>query len=1517
MASMIFENPYPRGDKLYGPREALIRKQKALIQCAKPGQIIKLGLRPSYINVEVCSKTGKWKHETLGKPDQATGIIPLRVQKAKDIPANQGGRSRQMGRSHDKSHDKVKQILVAAFTTSDGERFPARKVTASRTVDMVPGFAVTFHKCQGATLGKVMLDLSQNPIAPLNLEMIYVGLTRVRTGEDLRILPLVKTQLKSDTINCWKKLRTNPTLLHYLSCYDADGIFQPVPEKHTNSPIKRKKATDSAHKKRRTHHSQLEVRDFDSNQRRMVCRRLDLCEDTEVKLRTWPTLPGKTTTFITAALSCLSTVYTTHLMGMPCEPRSDLDYFHNTMIGILLPLSQSRRLKIQQKELLQMIGYEESNLRETYSRVSQIMRAHPCPNDNGFGEPHPADLLHSMLLCFNWVSRDHASYLCGHHASDSTTRVCSSTAPHLCHFVTVHMGSHNSAASFHDLVTSAAVCKQCRNASKSPCVRMSELLAIRVMFAKNSRSNATKLEPTLTVGGCCYTLVSIIRRPTKPDTEKNILKKPKTQEEMRAYHTAIRCGSTNQWYLRATENINPIPTESLVEHEGVCTDYEMLLYAQPKGSHTGVVNINLPIKGDMLYDEKQVRSGRIMGMVPNTSNFNVVYCDTSEQILTKRDAIQQHQLFRKKCRQYGQFVCACLHGKGCLERFTDTGYMGSSSWKAEHPQGDCKRMSKDSEMDQPGKRPKSDHHSAGAAQSRAVTAANGDTASKTVGVSGTSAVTRTLVGHGTHFSSAPHNRPLGARASRSLSHGWSPLVSPAGECTGLMNLGNTCFANVVVRTLLCTPMLMNVLVSNESVSAMTRRAGLLANSMLDTTPDATNSNLATAVFLENSLLALSRCNQAYVAPEQVTGHQALVHILPHHRRSQQEDAEEYFSAFLNKLVAGELQYGKRAGIYMTEENTLIHDVFGYCIRQHRTCTGQGCKDNHIRHTIGEVLPLPMIHDSDNVPQDSTILRLIQDLFRGVLVDYDSQEKTCDHKDKSLKQSFFYQQPNVLVLHLARWNWNDGTGNKLHTNVEFEADLNVESVMAQDVSNPARSTLYHLYSIIVHLGEKRNNGHYVAYVKHRDDKWYLHNDAEVRCVDFDIVVKKQSRNAYMLFYQNVDTAAQSSMTVRSTSAPGNQKMEEQDPVAQKRTNPHRRMAGNFVNGAEGQSSAARAKTIENSDNDSDVEILSVDDAPQKNQAWKGTFDALLHHLNLERVPNEAEIDKPGDCLPLTIRDIAAHCKWEQQDWRQVICDVYATQQSLMKSWSGLWERDGSRQCVKESCLACKHWIRQLNNNPTESHQPCREHTCTACKNRQCMHRPPMTVDNTAVESFIAWLRQDQRWMSFVEVCTYADEIHNRSAAQRRLIMIKKLPTGGALMYCSQKHSSQPRTSNPWEMIQVQLDELDPEKDVYMLYTGNNHFSFAKPFLAHPSDDVHQLESCSRAVDACGDGNGKHARAGLHGNVQHHPAKMVTAFKRHALVLGFEIGDETAHDFLNKNNWNVEDSISEWTSMMIDS
>ena len=92
-------------------------------------------------------------------------------------------------------------------------------------------------------------------------------------------------------------------------------------------------------------------------------------------------------------------------------------------------------------------------------------------------------------------------------------------------------------------------------------------------------------------------------------------------------------------------------------------------------------------------------------------------------------------------------------------------------------------------------------------------------------------------------------------------------------------------------------------------------------------------------------------------------------------------------------------------------------------------------------------------------------------------------------------------------------------------------------------------------------------------------------------------------------------------------------------------------------------------------------------------------------------------------------------------------------------------------------------------------------------------------------------------------------------------------------------------------------------------------FARALTAQPP--ATRSDRSTGVVDACGDGGCKAARAGLHGNVQHHTAEMVTAFQHRAFLQGFEIGDDTAHDFLTRNDWNVEDSISEWTNMMIGS
>ena len=56
-------------------------------------------------------------------------------------------------------------------------------------VDMA--FAVTYHKMQGRTVPAVILDMSSTGTgAAVTVPAIYVGVSRVRRGEDIRILPL-------------------------------------------------------------------------------------------------------------------------------------------------------------------------------------------------------------------------------------------------------------------------------------------------------------------------------------------------------------------------------------------------------------------------------------------------------------------------------------------------------------------------------------------------------------------------------------------------------------------------------------------------------------------------------------------------------------------------------------------------------------------------------------------------------------------------------------------------------------------------------------------------------------------------------------------------------------------------------------------------------------------------------------------------------------------------------------------------------------------------------------------------------------------------------------------------------------------------------------------------------------------------------------------------------------------------------------------------------------------------------
>ena len=87
------------------------------------------------------------------------------------------------------------------------------------------GFSYTFYKLQGLTMEQVILDLRSPPngegknFRAVAFGMLYVGLTRVRSGADIRVLINVKGKTRL------KRLRDDGILGRWLARYNSDGLF--------------------------------------------------------------------------------------------------------------------------------------------------------------------------------------------------------------------------------------------------------------------------------------------------------------------------------------------------------------------------------------------------------------------------------------------------------------------------------------------------------------------------------------------------------------------------------------------------------------------------------------------------------------------------------------------------------------------------------------------------------------------------------------------------------------------------------------------------------------------------------------------------------------------------------------------------------------------------------------------------------------------------------------------------------------------------------------------------------------------------------------------------------------------------------------------------------------------------------------------------------------------------------------------------------------------------------------------
>lgn len=132
--------------------------------------------------------------------------------------------------------------------------------------------------------------------------------------------------------------------------------------------------------------------------------------------------------------------------------------------------------------------------------------------------------------------------------------------------------------------------------------------------------------------------------------------------------------------------------------------------------------------------------------------------------------------------------------------------------------------------------------------------------------------------------------------------------------------------------------------------------------------------------------------------------------------------------------------------------------------------------------------------------------------------------TCSGLQEAEKRMKVRKLPAVLALHLKRFKYEEAVNEyvKVAYKVVFPFQLRLFNT-TDDADDPDR--LYELFGIVIHIGIRPTQGHYVSIVK-VGSKWAVFDDDAVHYIDQLDISKyfgdsPATGSAYVLFYQSVD------------------------------------------------------------------------------------------------------------------------------------------------------------------------------------------------------------------------------------------------------------------------------------------------------------------------------------------------------------------------------------------------------------
>ncbi|KAF3447235.1 hypothetical protein FNV43_RR12415 [Rhamnella rubrinervis] len=317
--------------------------------------------------------------------------------------------------------------------------------------------------------------------------------------------------------------------------------------------------------------------------------------------------------------------------------------------------------------------------------------------------------------------------------------------------------------------------------------------------------------------------------------------------------------------------------------------------------------------------------------------------------------------------------------------------------------------------------------------------------------------------------------------------------------SGLINCGNSCYANAVLQCLAFTPPLTAYFLQGLHSKTCAKKEWCFACEF-------------------ESLISKAKEGKSPLSPIGILSQ--LRNIGSQLGNGREEDAHEFLRYAIETMQSVCLkEAGVNTSSSLGEETTLIGLTFGGYLRSKIKCTK--CQGKSERQE--SMMDLNVEIEGDI----GTLEEALRQFTSTETLDGENkyQCSRCKSYEKAKKKLTILEAPNILTIALKRFQL--GKFGKLNKPIRFPEILDLAPFMS---GTSDKSPIYRLYGVVVHLDimNAAFSGHYVCYVKNVQNKWFKIDDSTVTAVELEKVLTK---GAYMLLYARCSPRAPRSIRNR--------------------------------------------------------------------------------------------------------------------------------------------------------------------------------------------------------------------------------------------------------------------------------------------------------------------------------------------------------------------------------------------------